>query len=384
MRVNHIRLKNWLNFRKVDASLAETTWLIGPNASGKSNLLDVFRFLRTVADPAGGGLQKAVTDRGGIKKLRCLQARQDTEVRIEIQLSEGTGEDREDWTYVLGFKSEGTGRQRSIIHEERVERKGACLLNRPNDDDARDKERLTQSHLEQVNANLDFRPLATFFRSTSYLHLVPQLLKFPDRFSTGRLEEDPFGRGFLDGLARTPKGTREARLRKIQQVLTQAVPQFKELRFVRDDPTGLPHLEARYVHWRPIGAWHREDQFSDGTLRLIGLLWSLLDGDSLLLLEEPEISLNDEIVREIPLMIDRIKRKATYRRQVLITTHSEAMLSNPIDGRAILLVTPADDGSEIRGANADELALLANGLSPAEVLLPKARPGSVQQLGLFR
>ena len=47
MRIDHIRLKNWLNFRKVDAALAETTYLIGPNASGKSNFLDLFRFLRT-------------------------------------------------------------------------------------------------------------------------------------------------------------------------------------------------------------------------------------------------------------------------------------------------------------------------------------------------
>ncbi|MBK1718762.1 AAA family ATPase [Thiocystis violacea] len=383
MRIDHIRLKNWLNFRKVDATLSETTYLIGPNASGKSNLLDVFRFLRTLADTAGGGLQKAVAERGGIKKLRCLQARQDNEVRIEVQLSEGVGEDRDEWRYVIGFKSEGTGLQRPVVHEERVEHNGSCLLSRPDAADIGDKERLTQSHLEQVNANLEFRVLANFFRATTYLHLVPQLLKFADRLGSNRLEEDPFGQGFLDGLARTLKTTRDARLRKIQQVLTKAVPQFKELRFVRDEITGLPHLEARYAHWRPQGAWHREDQLSDGTLRLIALLWSLLDGDSLLLLEEPELSLNDEIVRQIPLMIDRIKRQAKYRRQILITTHSEAMLNNPIDGRAILLVIPTDDGSEIRGATEDELSLLANGISPAEVLLPKARPQGAEQLGLF-
>jgi predicted ATPase len=384
MRIDHIRLKNWLNFRRVDALLADTTYLIGPNASGKSNFLDVFRFLRTVSDASGGGLQRAVADRGGIRKLRCLQARQDTEVRIEVQLSDGAGDDRTEWLYVLGFKSEGTGRQRPMVHEERVVRNGRDLLNRPDDLDKADKERLTQSHLEQVNANSQFRPLATFFRSTTYLHLVPQLLKFASRLSGNRLEDDPFGQGFLDALAQAPKNTRDARLRKIQQVLTKAVPQFQELRFNRDDITGLPHMEARYVHWRPQGAWHREDQFSDGTLRLIALLWSLLEGDSLLLLEEPELSLNNEIVRQIPLMIDRIKRQAKYRRQTLITTHSEAMLSNPIDGRSILLVSPSDDGSEIRGAMPDELAMLATGLSPAEVLLPKARPQGVEQLGLFQ
>lgn len=384
MRIDHILLKNWLNFRKVDAPLAETTYLIGPNASGKSNFLDVFRFLRTMADSSGGGLQRAVTERGGIKKLRCLQARQDNEVRIEVHLSEGAGDDREHWLYVLGLKSERTGRQRPIVQEERVEHNGQPVLIRPNEQDSADKERLTQSHLEQVNSNVEFRPLATFFRSTTYLHLVPQLLKFADRLSSNRLEEDPFGQGFLDGLARTPKNTRDARLRKIQQILTKAVPQFQELRFDRDKTTGLPHMEARYTHWHPQGAWYREDQLSDGTLRLIALLWSLLEGNSLLLLEEPELSLHEEIVRQIPLMIDRIKRQAKYRRQTLITTHSQAMLDNPIDGRTILLVMPTDDGSQIRGATPEELAMLDAGLHPAEVLLPKARPLELGQLGLFQ
>jgi len=384
MRIDHIKLKNWLNFKKVDAVLSETTYVIGPNASGKSNLLDVFRFLRTVADTSGGGLQRAVSERGGIKKLRCLQARQDTEVKIEVLLSQGVGEGREEWRYVLGFRSEGKGRQRPVVKEERVERNGHEILQRPDKDDRKDEERLTQTHLEQVNSNLEFREVATFFRATTYLHLVPQLLKFADRLSSNPLEEDPFGQGFLDGLARTTTRTRDARLRKIQQVLTKAVPQFQELRFVRDETTGLPHLEARYVHWRPQGAWHREDQFSDGTLRLIALMWSLLDGDSLLLLEEPELSLNDEIVRQIPKMINQIQRQAKYRRQALITTHSEAMLNNPIDGRAVLLVTPTDDGSTIRGPSPDELAMLANGITPAEVLLPKARPADAEQLGLFR
>lgn len=383
MQIAHIKLKNWLNFRKVDIDLSESTYLIGPNASGKSNFLDVFRFLRTVSSPSGGGLLKAVADRGGLKKLRCLQARKDNEVRIETIVVSGVGETQDTWLYTLGFKSEGTGRQRPVVMEERVERNDECLLSRPDKQDKADKERLTQTHLEQVSANVEFRALAEFFASTTYLHLVPQLLKFADRIGGNRLEDDPFGQGFLEGLARTQAKPRTARLKKIQRVLNNAVPQFQELRFIRDEITGLPHLEARYEHWRPQGAWHREDQFSDGTLRLIALFWAMLGGDSMLLLEEPELSLNDAIVAQIPWMIDRIKRQAKYRRQVLITTHSDALLSNPIDGTSVLLVTPTPDGSEIRGPDDAELAMLHSGLLPSEVLLPKARPAGAEQLGLF-
>src|SRR5581483_8182930 len=113
MIVTRLKLKNWRNFVEIDVPLAERSYLLGANASGKSNLLDVFRFLHDVGKPQGGGLQKAISDRGGIQKVRCLHARRDPEVRIEVHLSE-SGEDRTPaWRYVLGFKPEGKGAQRT-------------------------------------------------------------------------------------------------------------------------------------------------------------------------------------------------------------------------------------------------------------------------------
>jgi predicted ATPase len=58
MYVTRLKLKNWRNFREVDVPLRERTFLLGPNAAGKSNLLDVFRFLRDIAKPAGGACSK--------------------------------------------------------------------------------------------------------------------------------------------------------------------------------------------------------------------------------------------------------------------------------------------------------------------------------------
>ena len=64
MIISHIILRNWKNFRKVDVDLKERSFVVGPNASGKSNFLDAFRFLRDIAKP-GGGLQKAISSREG-------------------------------------------------------------------------------------------------------------------------------------------------------------------------------------------------------------------------------------------------------------------------------------------------------------------------------
>ena len=258
------------------------------------------------------------------------------------------------------------------------------ILDRPGASDEADTRLLTQTHLEQTQTNKEFRNIPDFFDDVTYLHLVPQLLKFGDRVGGNRLENDPFGQGFLERIAKCPAKTRDARLKKIEKALSLAVPRFKHLQFKKEESTGRPHLEALYEHHRPNAGWQSEDQFSDGTLRLIGLLWTLLDGESLLLLEELELSLHNAIVEQIPRMIQHIQRSLKRRRQILISTHSEAMLGNPgIDGRGVVILDPSPEGTRVRTLTQAESESLKVGLSIAEVVLPKTRPQSVEQLGLW-
>jgi predicted ATPase len=381
--VSRLRLKNWRNFRNLEVPLHEVSYVLGPNASGKSNLLDVFRFLRDVSKPRGGGLQTAISDRGGISKLRCLHARAHPEVVVDVELSE-TADGPMQWRYLLGFKSEGKGLQRVLVSREEVWKGDKRLLERPGPGEEQDLALLTQTHLEQIQANKEFRELATFFADTTYLHLVPQLLKYSEKIGGRQLADDPFGQGFLDRLAKTPEKTRTARLNKINLALSKAVPHFQELKFEKDE-LGHPHLEALYQHHRPNAGWQSEEHFSDGTLRLIGLLWSLLDGNSMLLLEEPELSLNDAIVLEIPQIVERLQRGRKVRRQILVSTHSNVLLSNQgIDGRGVVLLVPSPEGTQARTLNKEEEGALVDGLSIAEVVLPKTRPDKASELGQLK
>ena len=381
MLVTRLILKNWRNFRSVDVQLGPRVFVAGPNASGKSNLLNVFVFLKDIAKPSGG-LQNAVTARGGISKLRCLAARQYPDVELEVHLAE----DGNKWSYAIGIKQEARGYRQPYLAYERVTKGEEEILARPDLDDSKDRLRLTQTHLEQINANGEFRELVRFFDSVSYLHLVPQLLRHPEAFSGPGIPGDPYGRSFLERVARTSDGTRKARLRKIEAALRIAVPQLKELTDVKDE-TGIPHLEAGYQHWRPHGAKQREDQFSDGTLRLIGLLWSLLESDSMLLLEEPELSLNSGIIRKLPALMYRVqKQKKRQMRQIMITTHSSDLLSDAgIGGEEVLLLTPDEDGTRVELASSiSEIKdLLQGGLTIADAALPRIVPRNMAQLDLF-
>jgi len=382
MIISHIKMKNWRNFRNVDTPLGRRVFVVGANASGKSNFLDALRFLRDIAKSEGGGLQRAVSERGGVSKIRCLAARQEPQIEIEIHLAESHG-DKALWKYALGIKQESRGHRQPYVFYERVWRDDKKILDRPNDEDEKDKLRLNQTHLEQINANLQFRDIVKFSDAIYYLHLVPQVLRHPETFAGPVSKEDPFGRSFLERIVQTPVNTRRSRLNKIEKALKIAVPQLKQLTDTRDE-RGVPHLEAIYEHWRPKAGKQSEDQFSDGTLRLIGFLWSILEGDALLLMEEPELSLHSAIVRKLPGLIWRIQNKK--KRQIIISTHSSDLLSDKgIGGEEVLLLTPDVEGTKVKQASSvrDVKILLDSGFSISEAALPKTEPKNANQLSLF-
>jgi predicted ATPase len=373
MIISRVILTNWRNFRSADIPLGRRAFLVGPNASGKSNFLDAFRFLRDIAKSEGGGLQKAVSERGGISKIRCLAARRDPQVGIEVHFAESHGQEPL-WKYALGIKQESRGYRQPYVFYEKVWEGNTLILDRPDKQDKKDTLRLIQTHLEQISANSGFRDIAGFFESIYYLHLVPQVLRHPETFTGPASKEDPFGRSFLERVVQTPEKTRRSRLKKIEKALRLAVPQLKQLTDTRDE-RGVPHLEAVYEHWRPKAGKQMEDQFSDGTLRLIAFLWSILEGESLLLMEEPELSLHAAIVTKLPGLMWRTQTKK--KRQIIISTHSGDLLSDKgIGGEEVLLLIPDVEGTKIQLASSikDIRDLLSEGFSVAEVALPKTEP----------
>jgi len=361
---------------RVEIGLERRVFLVGPNASGKSNFLDVFRFLHDVASP-GGGLQDSVDRRGGVSSLRSLAARRYSDILVGVEVQ---GElDTPVWRYELQFSQDN--RQRATVKREQVWKDDAEILKRPDEDDRDDPERLTQTYLEQVNVNRPFRELAEFFASVRYLHIVPQLVREPDR-SPGR-QNDPYGGDFLEQIAAIQERTRNARLRRIKDALQVAVPQLTEIE-LWPDKRGIPHLRGRYEHWRHHGAWQTEEQFSDGTLRLLGLLWATLDGRGPLLLEEPELSLHPEIVRYLPQMFARIQRKSG--RQIAVSTHSSDLLRDEGIGLdEVLLLIPESEGTSVRkAADFEEVELLLRGgVNLSDAVLPLTRPSGAEQLSFL-
>lgn len=378
VRLTHITAHNWRNFKNLDFAIGDRLIVVGPNASGKSNLLDLFRFLGDISRP-GGGLASAIADRGGLSKARCLFARNNAKGRLVIEV---TLVDRETtWTYLLAIKGEGSGRNRPMVDEEIVTRDGEVLLRRPDEADESDTELRTQTHLEQISANQKFRPIAEHFAKTSYFHLVPQVIRYPQAGSNRGPQA--FGGAMIAEMNATADRTRKAWFARIQRALVSAVPGFETLR-LQVDSSGQPHLVADYRNWRNSPSEQNETDFSDGTLRLIGLLWTVVSSPAnggVLLLEEPELSLNSAIVRKLAPLLATAQRDGNM--QVVLSTHAPELLDDEgIRADEVLVLRVTDDGttatplSEVEEA-ADEIAAE---LPLSEITDTLISPGDLQGL----
>ena len=378
MHISRLKLQNWKNFKSADIFFQDRAFVIGPNAAGKSNLLDAFRFLRDVSND---GLRKAMdTTRGGVSAVRCLAARKHSQIEILIEIKTSLGDERPEWKYQLCVNQDNN--KRVEIISEQAFHCDKLVLDRPDKGDKLDRQRLSQTALEQISLNQEFRDVSDFLKSISYQHILPQVVRDPRGFTGGPVANDPFGRDFLLRVLQTPEKTRKSRLAKIQKALSAAVPQLKALD-VSMDESGVAHLLGAYEHWRPNAAKQNETQFSDGTLRLLGLLWSMFEGLGPLLLEEPEISLHPEVVRQIPRMFARIQRERKVVRQLVVSTHSEDLLSDPSVGlEEVILLVPAAEGTTVVAPDEADFASAKMGMSAAEIMLPKAAPKGIQQLAL--
>jgi predicted ATPase len=122
---------------------------------------------------------------------------------------------------------------------------------------------------------------------------------------------------------------------------------------------------------------------SDGTLRLMTLLWAALDGAGPLLIEEPELSLHPEVVRTLPLMFAGVQRRSG--RQLLFSTHSADLVADErLPLSEVLLLVPGEEGNLVRSPTTrqDMHALLGGSLAAVEAGAAE-EPLDENQLDLF-
>ena len=406
MILKKIKLHNWKNFQNCEVVLTERCFIIGANASGKSNFIDALRFLRDISKQSGG-LQTAVEERGGITNIHCLSSTQNSHsISIAVELGY-PNQEQNIWRYHIEFANttvtnvivdsdntyivDDEGKPLMAFSENRTNivteevysyQDGKYILQRNEKDKGEDIETLKQTYLEQTTANRNFRELQAFFQNIEYLNVIPQMIRESSSIVLSPSREDYFGRNFLEKIAKMSEKTRDSYFKTIRELLKIAIPQLRDFQFVQDK-MGTPHLEASYVHWQEKGSIQQEMHFSDGTLRLVGFLFALLDNHGIVLLEEPEINLHSGIISQIPAFISQIQRSKKIKTQILVTTHSYDILSDKgISTDEVLVLQNTEKGTEIQKVTdrSDLRAVVFAGLSIADAVIPITTPEGIEKL----
>lgn len=381
MRISRLKLRNWKNFRNVDLSeLPEIVYVVGPNASGKSNLLDAMNFLRDMANPVDGGLLQAVRRRGGMRKIRCLHARVDADMEIEIDLSD---DEHIMWTYNLAFNSQPGSEDPLVVREIATRH---CKNGGPK---TIFKTGETSNGVLQISnggsmANNGVKRLVDFFSEIEHFHVIPQLVRFGDQIGGKLMNNDPFGQNFIEKMFLESHAAKKAKIQRIEKSLKSLLPQIQKFNLIMDKKSGKPHLVVKLKGHEGNGMILQEDQLSDGTIRLISMLWICSGLSShAVIIEDPELFLNDGVMNDFSAFFGKSMWESKNRGQLFVSTHNSALLSNPgINPYGVVVVRTSQKDSKAEKMNRHEWKVIDAGLSASDGALQSVERASRIDLGL--
>ncbi len=370
--IRRVRVKGYKSLRDVNISLGPLTVILGPNASGKSNLFDALRLLSRLV--TSRSLQEAFSDhRGdpieafdygekGIAEL-LKQERVEFLIEVDVELSPDTIKRAEEiiQRYREGTKkSHGERASSGDLVKERFLRYRVCISLSPGTGVLRVEEEHLQTlkekkgtfrpaekrkpFIEKVGEVLRLRmegqarPMEyevglnyTLVSQPVYPPHYPHLVAFREEVGSWRFyyleprlmrEENPLYEALLlnptgDNLAAfywTLKRKNPAQFRNLELTLNSFVPTIEGID-IDQTPDGRLRLKVR-----EHGIEHSAKVLSEGTLRLLGLMAIFTPSEPLTVvgLEEPE---NGVHPRRLNLIADLLQN-AAENRQVIINTHS--------------------------------------------------------------
>ena len=342
MKLTHLAVTNWRNFAHIEFDMSSRLFVVGPNSSGKTNLLGALRFL---GDIGRRGLVAASEDlggpdryfRSGADSAAFVATFNDTQNSTEFALflrlmsagSESTkrGSDA-DQTFAFPMTDPLTGEpnDRYLDVHQTITAGGKKPADEGESFPVEDEE-AQRTRVRQTLAGI------------RYIHPNPKkMLERADRY-------DPdHGTGFFQHAGRFSDQQLDAVVDRIRPIMASVVPEIPNLSYQR---MGLGTEVVFYSDTPVRGASgvYSHEQFSEGTLRLLGLLFDLatLPRDtSVILIEEPETFLQASVVRSLPSLLAEVAMDRDV--QMIISTHSPELIDSELVLPSQVLMLRSENG----------------------------------------
>lgn len=385
MAIKRIKISNFKSFDEINLELGNFSVLIGANASGKSNFLQVFRFLRDLAD---FGLESAILMQSGIEYFRNLNIGSSKNFSIEVtsdtRESYMAPEEKlaiEGYETTYGFTLKFTGVSRFEIIEEKLLQKcnfyrqpeqrkpttekvgeGEILVHRKGNEGSfslnppkglvidSDKilelnwtKRFISDPKSLSSKTLFIKNLPFFFIGGTLKHNISSIstYDFDPRLSkkaqaiTGKAELQEDGSNLAIVLRNIIRSGNSRR--KLFNLLRETLPFITDLRIETfADKSLLFKIRESYSGMRFLPA----SLLSDGTINVTALIIALYFGEKpLVIIEEPDRNVHPYLISKIVGMM----REASKAKQVIITTHNPQIVKCA-DIKDILLISRNKQG----------------------------------------
>jgi predicted ATPase len=378
--VTELRLKNFLSFGDQEQviPLSPLNVLIGPNASGKSNLIEAFRLLRTTPKNLG----VAIREGGGIKEW--LWKGEKTSIAASIEAVINYPKSHIPLRYRLAFTATG---QRFEIVDEAIEnarptteqdaepyfyyryQNGHPVLNVVNTA-SETQPKISQSRTEHRLRREDVHPEKSILSQRKDIDIYPEITFLGNQFENMRMFMGwDTGKESQMRLPQTTDAPNDFLLENASNlglILNDLFARSKTRQLILDKLQDfydtLEDITTK-VQGGTIQVFAQEKglqeaipatRLSDGTLQYLCLL-SILCHPSpppLICIEEPEIGLHPDILTGLAeLLVD-----ASQRTQLIITTHSDILVSALTDTpETVLVCDKQENGTFLKRLDKDTL-----------------------------
>ena len=340
MRLKTVRIQHYKSLNDVTVHLHPgVTVIVGPNGVGKSNFVDVFRFLH---DAVASNLDDAIRKREGIVRLLQYYKTRPSDIYLNFTFKD----DREEFEYYLRLGGKGNG-DWYIVRESLsplepaepieygmryVRESSEKLIVDQDEIEGFPEHRLALGMLlrqiqdPQPEKN-DFRLRSIFlgFRIIrevshwSHCTIYPNILKKPANPDRSRLALEESGENW----ATVIKSAKPATMERIYEAMRAVLPDFRHVKVGTVGSYLIPRFffasGEETIAFDPI-------QLSDGTLRLFGILLAAYQQPAprLLVIEEPEQTIYPGALAVLADVFSEISETT----QVIITTHSPHLISH--------------------------------------------------------
>lgn len=389
MFLKSIHIQHYKSLANVEmGDLKPLTLLTGRNAAGKSNVIDVLKFLR---DIAANGLDHAMSDRGGIGIVRQYAVSKPYKISISAKVVQTleNGDIHEasyeitiasllQGSYQIEHEAISWWEQEDYFVDElddwvREEPEQYTLI-RESDGSVRfttHPDKAPEYKLPPDVAALSMRWLHTphelqrFFATFSFSTIYPNTLRNPTRPDTNRAlkESGENWASVLKAHRKTSKGKQA--IDRIMEMMQVVVPSLQEVTVKSVGGFLVPQFRFRD---EAAAKAHDFDpvQLSDGTLRIFGILLSLYQNPPppLLALEEPEQTIHPAVLA----VLAEAFREVSEQTQILITSHSPHFVDY-FDPEEIRVVTMKEGKTQVSGIHPAQVATVKENLMSLQELM---------------